>query len=477
MDPAKDRLEKGNKCVLPYLPGSQTDACTYSLVHQLPVVRLYPSKVGQEWPAGAVREMYGDGPDGLQTYIDFCRKSGYEAFWAMRANDTHDAGGGDHGRMRWESNEWKKAHPEYLVGSRDKRPPFGAWSAFDYSHPEVREKLFRLFEEVCLNYDIDGMMIDFFRHLSFFRSTAYGGTATSTETEMMTQLLRRLRKMMDEVGAKRGRPILFAVRTPDSTGFSKALGLDVERWMKEGIIDIWIVTGYFRMQEWKETVAVARKFDVPVWASLDESRVAAGRDSLYNSRESYRARAMNAWRGGVDSLWLFNFFYLPGSPQFELLRELGDPAQLTRLDKVYVPDARGRGNARRLLNSAERFFTRPETFSPQQPADLKPGQGVSVNLLISDDLSRSALGEIQPRLRLEIETEGLKTSTGLNVRLNSRTLKGGNLSERVLSFVLNPSLVQLGPNRIDVALQKEHSAATLRDLRLWIRYPSSASSR
>src|SRR2546430_17648245 len=49
MDPKKDRLET-NAHVFPYLTGSQTDTCTYSLVHQLPVVRLYRSQAGPEWP-------------------------------------------------------------------------------------------------------------------------------------------------------------------------------------------------------------------------------------------------------------------------------------------------------------------------------------------------------------------------------------------------------------------------------------------
>jgi hypothetical protein len=244
--------------------------------------------------------------------------------------------------------------------------------------------------------------------------------------------------------------------------------------MKEGLIDIWIAGGYFRLQEWSETVAVAKKFGVPVWASLDESRVAFSRDSLYNSRESYRARAMNAWRGGVDSLFLFNFFYLPGTPQFDVLKEIGDRALLARLDKVYVPDARGRGNAGRSLNWGERYFTRPETFSPDRPLTLKTGRSVAVNLLVGDDLSVPASRDLKAQASLEIEAAGLETSGDLTVRFNKGLLTDGRLLNNVLTFAVDREHVRLGSNRIYISPGKERSSDTiLKDLRLWIRYKPS----
>ncbi len=117
------------------IPGTQTSACTYSLMHQFNVARLYRTEVAQEWPVGVIETLYGDGPDGLDGYIDFCRQNDYEAFWAMRTNDTHDASGSEHGLMRWNSNPWKQTHLQLLVGLRDNPPPNGGWSAVDFTHP------------------------------------------------------------------------------------------------------------------------------------------------------------------------------------------------------------------------------------------------------------------------------------------------------------------------------------------------------
>ena len=469
MDPKKRFLEPGN-CVLPYLPGTQTDACTYSLIHQFPVVRLYRSKVGQEWPPGIIEKMYGDGPDGLEIYIDFCRKNNYEAFWAMRTNDTHDAGGDAHGLRRWNSNKWKQAHPEYLVASRENHhTPYGRWSAYDYAHPEVREKVFRVLEEVCRNYEVDGLLLDFFRHLPTLKSTVSGGEAGEDELAMITSLFCRTREMMDQIGAKRGRPILLAVRTPDSLGYCRALGLDLQRWMKEKLIDIWIVTGYFRLQEWHETVKIGHQHGVPVWASMDESRV-QGRDER-NSLEAYRARVTNAFGAGVDAVWLFNFFYYPKDPQFKLLTEAGDPATLAHTDKMYVADARGQDYAGYYLKGGKRFFTRPPSFSPKHPVRLETGKPQTVNLLVGDDVQSARAEGFAPRITLAIQASPGSGRDDLLVQFNGQTLADPLRRDTWVDYAVKAAAVKQGTNRIEIARGSGSTAEPiLRDLQLRIKY-------
>ena len=464
------RYLEPNVSVFPHIPGTQTDACTYSLIHQFPLARLYRSEVAQEWPPGIIKKLYGDGPDELDMYIDFCRKNNYEAFWAMRMNDTHDAGDGAHGQRRWKSNLFKQAHPELLVGSRENRPPHGRWTAFDYGQPQVRDKVFDVLEEVCQNYAIDGLMLDFFRHPMLFKSTVWGKEASEEELAMATALFRRIREMADEIGAKRRRPILIAVRTPDSFGYCKGLGLDIERWMKDDLIDIWIAAGYFRLQEWKETAKIGHKYGVQVWASLDESRI-QGRQER-NSAEAYRARAMNAWRAGVDSLFIFNFFYLPDAPQFKLLYELGDPVTLAYMDKMYVPDARGLpDSASYWLKGGERFFTRPMVFSPRKLFPLEVGKPQTVSLLVGDDVKSARAKGFTPKVRLDVQAEGLTSSEDILVKLNNKLLKDCQLRDGWLNYMVKPKLVKLGTNRIKLSLNDTtKTEIKLKDLQLWITY-------
>jgi len=386
------------KTAFPYTTGAQVDAYTYSLVHQFNLCRYYRSNVGQE--ATDVKALYGDGPDDLEVYIDFCHKNNAEAIWAMRMNDTHDFSASEVYRERFKNNRFKQEHPDWLVGSRENQPPHGRWSAVDFTHAGVRERAFRLWEEVCENYDVDGLLLDFFRHPTFFKSTAWGEHASAEEVEMMTDLFRRTREMMDKIAARRGRPLLMSVRTPDSPGYCKGLGLDIETWMKEDLIDVWVATGYFRLREWTDIVKTGHQYDIPVWASMSESRVEPR--PLHNSPEAYRARAMNMWNAGVDGIYLFNFdprggfwraerellqdphLQLPHkNPHLQLLHELGDPETLATRDKMYVPDARGWANIGYWLKSGNKFYTRARNL----PQILTDGEPKQVNLLVGDDVS------------------------------------------------------------------------------------------
>lgn len=461
--------------VIPHLPGTQTDACTYSLIHQFPVVRLYRSKVGQEWPAGITEKLFGKaGPDGLDEYIAFCRKNNYEAFWAMRTNDTHDATTDAHGEERWKSNLWKQSHPGLLIGRRgDPHPPFGNTTAFDYAHAEVRDKVFEVVSEIAQNYPVDGLLLDFFRHLPTFKSTALGRKeATDEERASLTVLMRRLRDMRDKRGMVTGKPMLLAVRTPDTFEYSRALGLDLETWMKEGLIDIWITSGYFRLTEWSDIVKLAHSHDMPVWASTDESRVKDRENK--NSVEAYRARIMNMRRAGVDVVWVFNYFFFPGSPEFQLLKEAGSIETLAFTDKLYVPDDLGPKYASLYLTDGLSYVRRQKLFAPTEPEVLKHGQSREIELRVGDDLSAAASHgfDASAALRLQVDT----VPGDFQVVLNGRVLQRVSSRDGWLEYGLEPRSVKLGINRITIRRGDGAGDDTiLKDLQLPITYRRKGS--
>jgi hypothetical protein len=140
---------------------------------------------------------------------------------------------------------------------------------------------------------------------------------------------------LDE-GMKHGKPLLIAVRVPDSVEYCRGIGLDIERWLREGLVDVLITTCYFRLNPWEYSVELGHRYGVPVYASLSESRVnekvhgEVGEFTRDWNTESYRARAMEAWHAGVDDICMFNIFN-PNRPQW---RELGDPKTLEGLDKL-----------------------------------------------------------------------------------------------------------------------------------------------
>src|SRR6185503_10513162 len=182
-----------------------------------------------------------------------------ELFWSFRVNDVHDASGADYGPIMLGVSSVKASHPNLTLGTRKNPPRYGRWTSVDYGPAEIRELAFRHAEEVCRNYDVDGIELDFFRHALFFRSSATGARATTEELGQMTDLLRRIRTMADEVGAQRGRPILLAMRVPDSIEYCGAIGLDLETWLKNDLLDLLITTGYVQLNPLDYSVALARR--------------------------------------------------------------------------------------------------------------------------------------------------------------------------------------------------------------------------
>ena len=178
--------------------------------------------------------------------------------------------------------------------------------------------------------------------------------------------------MTEDVGRQRGRPILVAVRVPDSVGFCRDMGFDLERWLSDGLIDLLITTCYFRLNPWEYSVELGHKYDVPVYPCLSDSRVRGETRFQRGSAASYRGRAMNAWAAGADGLHLFNFF----DPNAPMWRQIGDPEALATMDKLYFVSVRD-GDPQSYLAKGRQYRTVP-IFGPSQPRLVTAGQPVQV---------------------------------------------------------------------------------------------------
>lgn len=471
---AKSLLEKRTCAVI----GSQVDTiiyCTWSsgfsyFTHDTKIGKLFTCTV-KDFKNNKTAEFIKQGTDPLRIMVDYCREKKVEIFWSMRMNDTHDAWGGWYSPYMFPP--LKKEHPEWLVGSKDSKPVNGAWTAVDYGVKEIRDLAYRFFEEVCENYDVDGVVMDFFRHPLYFKRHAHGKACGREEWDKMTDLIRRIREMADRVGARRGRPILIAARTPDSAAYSKAMGLDVETWMKDGLIDFWVVSGYFRLCPWEKSAKLGHKYGVKVFPSLSETRI---RDSVAKkpraSLPCYRARAMNAHDAGMDGIYMFNFF----NPHSPLWRQVGTPETMTGLDKVYTTGARGVGVINRWHRGGHKQFLERAPLSPESPRKLEPGKAVTVDLRIGEDLSKTTK-QIKPaKLTLQLRFKDLAAIEEIAVKLNGKSLSGRAKSKAGIDYALEPTMTKRGTNKIEVTLAPgSKSKAVLTDLMLWVKHAKAKS--
>lgn len=411
------------------------------LVHSPSDFGLAPDK------RNIARDLIDLGQDPLRLVAGFCRTNGLECFWSIRMNDTHDVA---HRKDKpyFLFPRLKTEHPEWLVGNEIKRTPYGRWSSVNYALKRVRDIAFENIREVCRNYDVDGVEMDYFRHLCYFPSVANGGKANDEERAKITELMRRVRKMTEEEGLRRGRPFLISVRTPDSAKFCHDLGLDVEQWMREGLIDFLIPSGYFRLHDWSQSITWGRRHGVKVVPCLTDTRVPYESRFKRMSIESYRGRAANAWAAGADGLQLFNQF----NPKSAVWSELGDPDTLRSLDKLYfVTTADDVGT--RWLKNGEAYRTRP-LLSPRRPMTLRIGETNATHLFVSDDLTDAR----EPIARLHLQMPDLDDPRDLRAMLNGKALAGGKIQDDWLDFVVTEKL-RVGRNDISLSLNPANPPA------------------
>ena len=411
------------------------------------------------------QDLIEQGTDPLKLAVEFCHQNGIEIFSSIRMNDIHD--GVD---AVWADSflpQFKKDHPEYLFGAKGAKLAYGYYSGVDYAQPAVRQRAFLVLEDICRRYDIDGLEMDFWRHPPFFKSYGVSGNPVSTEErDQMTQLLQRIRTMTEEVSLDRDRPLLIAVRVPDSEGACRSLGLDLGRWLQENLIDI-LIAGEVQLTPWEETVALGHKYDVPVYPCIRPA--IAPRRGVASTAESYRAVAMNIWNSGADGVYTFNMF----KTRDQIYRELGDPEALQKLDKVYRLNPVGYSMAQQHFNADP--FLRVPVLSPRYPTPLKAGQPTAIPFPVGDNVLWGESEGIRADVKLRLQVEKLTSSRDLTVKINGEKVGKGALTNGWLQYDVEPKFVKQGANRIEITSGSGLAEAPiLSDLELHIRYPTAA---
>ena len=398
-------------------------------------------------------------------------------------NDTHDAHPENYRTRYYGIAPIKQDHPEYLLGEPgdwEKYPagPRRQWTSLDFSVPEVRDHIFSLVEEVCQGYDVDGVELDFLRDPKFFAPTVDGNPVEPQHLEMMTDLVQRIKSMTAEVERERGRPLLLAARTPFAVADSRFVGLDLEQWLAEDLIDVLIPVGLQQRtmaESPREIVELGHKFDVPVypylgwpfwhyWAFLD---LAAGEHRTFGSwvktlygghpndmdkrcyievlnswsgvAASWRGAAMNVWNSGADGIYIFNGFH---STDIDTWREIGDPARLASKDKVFGVDR----------------FPGESNLSEAEEHQLIQGEPVSAHFQVGEDVTSGSVSELRFRVHLWDFANNDDMEVKLNDGLLNDFMRAGpsqmSTGGQWLECPLSPAQVKKGENKVEFMLRK-----------------------
>lgn len=457
-------------------------------------IGLHDSKVGSvlrtkegHLSKNLVADFTRNETDCLRINSEYVKSLGKEFFWGMRMNDTHDA---YYDNVFMPENKFKNDNPEVMFGKGIKH---GEITAVDYLEQKVRNFAVDYIMDVVDNYTIDGIFLDFFRHPIFFRSNATGLVATSEEIDAMNAFMRRVKSELDERRMADETYYITSVRVPDSVEYCYDIGLDLETWLEDELTDILFTTSYLHLNDWTYSAKLAHKYDVPVYPSLDESRV---RSELprhkRNSVRGYYGRIMNVWDADCDGVFMFNNAGLKdmkdmklsidvnwsgknaGTYQEGLAATVKGKEFVNTLSKTYFVSFRGIGVISGL--SYNDYINIP-TLNHYAPILIGKDQRVDVELRISDDIKAAADQGKTPTVTVSIFMFGDPNSVSVTINGGALDVKASvnqyaNLERDETEYVLNADipvgLIKTGRNVFSFDADRE---MTLLDVWVDLDYP------
>ena len=418
-------------------------------------IDMYGANAHGQRQAKNIRSLREYGTDTLTLNLDYCHRNGIEYFWSLRMNDIHCSLPGE----TWRLGRWKHEHPEYLLGEPADwgrypgHDPRKWWTAMDFAVPGVRDHQFGIIEEVCQRHDVDGIDLDWGRSPLFFRPTLELKPVEDEHLDMMNDFVRRIRTMTESAGQRRGRPLLVAARVPLSVERSRAIGLDVQTWLKEDLVDILVLGGGYAPTAMapsvREIADFARPYGVPVFPCISASGI-DGDNQIKRPDDRivklWRGAAMNIWQAGASGVYIFNF-----CPQYrdERFGQIGSPKTLQGLDKIYAID--------NLVEPTFEGDLRPGLVVPDRlPLQLIRG-AVIARLPVGEDIAAGTPTGKTCRARLRARLSGVQNNDVINLKLNGRELQvvkgrpvGPNPTPGWFESDLDPGLVRAGQNLVDI---------------------------
>ncbi len=382
---------------------------------------FYPSKIGRQfgelmrpfkaeysaafWRAWTnMQALIKQGHDPMRLLIDHAHKRGMEFIASFRMG-TFDS----------------------LTGRTDSQQVSKGGRGF--AHPEVREYVFNILQEVSTQYPTDGVEMDFAAApaaLDWF----FKPEETAENIPLMTDHVRQISEM---VRRRKVNPGIIGARIFPTEAINMQRGLDVRTWLKEGLVDYVTPVFYVTLThdpdmpiEW--AIEAAHRYDASVYGFLqpdfrNEERRFYTRE--YASQEMLRAAAANFIDKGVDGLYTWFLPWPFSTAERGFLCELGDFDRLRKGNKHYY--------LRRRDKSADEVgYT---AVLPVQVPYAQLGKLHDIPFYVSDNIEAEAKNIHKIVLRMNIFDT--VTDDNLTILLNGKSL-ASELCYRSPSTALEP---------------------------------------
>ena len=404
----------------------------------------------------AIPDFVKAGTDPLKEAIAWARKNKKEFIAALPVNMSEHGAKGKGKAVVWDNyfwSPWKDRHPGDLMADAGDagHPPYASPTAVDYGKASVRTAFAAVAKEIAEGYDIDGLLIDYMTVPTIFRTVAWGEKAGTKEWQALTDMMARIRASVNAAGAKRGRPILLAVRVPDSLPFCRNIGIDLQAWMDQKLVDFIVSGGPMELSPYSYMAEITKKSGIPFYPCFDESGIWVGNDSGYqndderptlrrHAPETFRARLQEAAVAGAAGVMYHNPYHWI---RYGLHCVCGGPKDVATANKRYHVCYRNNGAAGAVLKDGQKLATREQLLSGA-PYDLK-GAPAKFGVYVWDDLKKHT-----PR-RVIVTTEAsVPSGIQTTVTVNGRAVKLIRKIAGSQQYELPVSALKYGRNEVIV---------------------------
>lgn len=292
------------------------------------------------------------GGDYIKHMLDRARAKGLAAFVSYRMNDGNHKGLSSNplepATARVDNVPRFYIENQQLLLKRGSQYPAG-WpssSQFlqDWTHPEVRQWRLAMIKELCENYDMDGLNLDFLRAPYFF----YPDPAMSDadRVAIMVDFIGKVRKCLDESRPSTTRKWL-CVRIPQFLSNFGPMGIDPAAFKAAGV-DMFILSAGYDFEQQTQAEDIKRMVpDCAVYNEITHSPQTQSDGLFRRATDSQIYTTANlSYKWGLDGMAFFNFQYYRqndtdlslgpwNEPPFRALGKVRDFAWLARQPQEY----------------------------------------------------------------------------------------------------------------------------------------------
>lgn len=316
--------------------------------------KFMQERFGSPMPKGGWAEYMAVGGDMVEVFTKRCREKGIVPFVSLRMNDCHGhemllGPKGPRNETAWATlAPLHVEHPEWRLGT-----DVSKWSDrhLNWSIPQVRQYKLRLIEEICQQYPLAGLELDFMRFPKFFDVKE---TSREQRVAIMREFIGTVREILDR-SASSGSRRWLCVRVPAFLAAYDALGIDLAAWGRAGVDMVNLSYFYFTAQDGSLAAIRAQVPAAAVYVEMCHATrcgpvvgVKGGYDNFSYRRTTptqFYTTAHLAYARGLDGVSAFNFVYYREhgtgtrgpfcEPPFEVFQHLGDRTWLARQPQHY----------------------------------------------------------------------------------------------------------------------------------------------